>query len=82
MQKCAERLGLMRLVDKRYAGVAKGVGTSKIVGRVHAVDMKIGSNYIPISITVLENNDMEFLFGLDNLRRHQVWQASPIRRLR
>ena len=72
----------MRLVDKRYAGVAKGVGTSKIVGRVHAVDMKIGSNYIPISITVLENNDMEFLFGLDNLRRHQVWQASPIRRLR
>jgi DNA damage-inducible protein 1 len=34
--------------------------------------MKIGSNFIPVSITVLENNDMEFLFGLDNLRRHQV----------
>ncbi len=71
-QQCAERYGLMRLIDKRYAGVAKGVGTSKIVGRVHAVDMKIGSNFIPVSITVLENNDMEFLFGLDNLRRHQV----------
>jgi DNA damage-inducible protein 1 len=71
-QACAERLGLMRLVDKRYAGIAKGVGTSKIVGRVHAVDMKMGSNFFPISITVLENNDMEFLFGLDNLRRHQA----------
>lgn len=55
-----------------YAGVAKGVGTSKIVGRVHAAPMKIGGMHITISITVLEDKSMEFLFGLDNLRRHQV----------
>jgi DNA damage-inducible protein 1 len=113
-QPCAQRLGLMRLIDKRlrppcpwpahfsfsllfcplshavclfsrpasdprwffmgagYAGVAKGVGTSKIIGRVHAVQMKMGGMFITISITVLEDNSMEFLFGLDNLRRHQV----------
>ena len=49
------------------------MGTSKIVGRVHAVQMKMGGMFITISITVLEDNSMEFLFGLDNLRRHQVF---------
>ena len=71
-QPTAERLGIMRLIDYRYAGVAKGVGTSKIIGRIHAVPMKIGGLFLTISITVLEDKSMEFLFGLDNLRRHQM----------
>lgn len=35
----AERCGLMRLVDKRYAGTAVGVGQCKILGKIHAADI-------------------------------------------
>jgi len=70
-QKCADRLGIMRLCDKRFAGVAKGVGTSKIIGRVHQAPIKVGSSHLTASITILEQDDMEFLFGLDMLKRHQ-----------
>ena len=68
---CAERCGLMRLLDKRYAGEARGVGTAKILGRVHIVQMKFGNSFFPVSITILDQNDVDFLFGLDMLKRHR-----------
>jgi DNA damage-inducible protein 1 len=68
---CAERCGLTRLIDPRFAGQARGVGTAPILGRIHLAQMKIQSSYYPISITVLQGGDVDFLFGLDMLRRHQ-----------
>ena len=70
-ESLASRLGLMKLVDRDFAGVAQGVGTSKIIGRIHAVEVMIGGRHFACSLTVLEDNKEDFLFGLDNLKRHQ-----------
>jgi DNA damage-inducible protein 1 len=51
--------------------VARGVGTAKIIGRVHIAQMRFGNSVFPVSITVLEKNDVDFLFGLDTLRRYR-----------
>lgn len=38
-ESLAQRTGLMRLVDKRCAGMAVGVGSCKILGKIHAADI-------------------------------------------
>uniref|UniRef100_A0A0D6R3V1 DNA damage-inducible protein 1 n=1 Tax=Araucaria cunninghamii TaxID=56994 RepID=A0A0D6R3V1_ARACU len=70
-RSCAERCGLLRLLDKRYTGIARGVGQSAIVGRIHVAPIKIGTVFYPCTFTVLDSPDLEFIFGLDMLRKHQ-----------
>lgn len=70
-RRCAESCGLLRLLDRRYVGVARGVGQSEIVGRIHVAPIKIGTQFYPCSFTVLDSPNLEFIFGLDMLRKHQ-----------
>jgi len=75
--ECADRCGLLHLLDDRFAGVAVGVGTGKILGRVHMAPIKVGGQFFPCSVTVMDSEkglgdkNMEFLFGLDMLKRHR-----------
>ncbi len=81
--RCAERLSLSHLIDTRFEGVAVGVGTGKIAGRIHVVILNIGGYDLPCSITVMDDGDddtkstglgnknMDCLFGLDMLKRHR-----------
>ena len=70
-KKCAEKLEIMRLADTRFSGQVVGVGTDKIVGRIHAINLEIGGNFYDCSIYVIENAKIDMLFGLDMLKRHQ-----------
>ena len=64
--------GFERLIDRRFRGTAKGVGTQKIIGKVHQAPITIADVSMPCAITVLEKEqDMDFIFGLDMLKRHQ-----------
>ncbi len=49
-----------------------GVGVANIVGRVHCAEMTIQGQVFPVSLTILEDDKMPFLFGLDMLKRHRI----------
>ncbi len=74
--KTVEKLGWGDLVDPHFAGIARGVGQSKILGRILMAPMKIGETVYPCQFNVLENDiadgAYDILIGIDFMRRYRV----------
>jgi DNA damage-inducible protein 1 len=89
-RSCAERCGIMRLVDTRFSGIARGVGTQRILGRIHIglfliscflymiififvlAQLEVEKQFFATSLSVLDDQSIDLLIGLDMLRRHRV----------
>jgi len=69
--ECAKKTGLYNMIDTRFHGTAVGVGTSKIIGVIHAAQLKINNRFLVCKITVIENSSIDCIFGLDNMRSHR-----------
>jgi len=69
--ECAERCGLVPLIDQRFVGTAVGVGSTRIVGRINNIDLHIGDIVVQSCVTILEDMDLDMLLGMDVLRQGQ-----------
>jgi DNA damage-inducible protein 1 len=54
-KSCAQRCGILHLLDTRFHGMAVGVGTGKILGRIHIVQLQIGDYHFPCSVTIMDD---------------------------
>lgn len=66
---CAKRCRISNLIDSRFAGRAIGVGSSDILGRINDLRLRIGPINFQSRISVLSDSSVDFLIGMDFLRR-------------
>lgn len=69
-QDIAVICGVDQIIDNKYKGEAIGVGKSKIIGKIHLLDIIVRGNILPCSFTILENNSLDLILGLDMLLSH------------
>jgi len=67
------QLGLTNRLDKRYQGVAAGVGRARISGRIRNVICTFGVGHVEflMDFTVLDINESMCIIGLDQMRKYK-----------
>ncbi|CEM05529.1 unnamed protein product [Vitrella brassicaformis CCMP3155] len=70
-ERAARKAGLDELIDRRFQGVAIGVGSAPIVGRIHLAELEVGGITLLCSFTVMRDAEIDLIFGLDMLLKHE-----------
>mmetsp|Transcript_3569 Transcript_3569/g.7885 ORF Transcript_3569/g.7885 Transcript_3569/m.7885 type:complete len:297 (+) Transcript_3569:140-1030(+) len=67
------QLGLTNRLDRRYQGVAAGVGRARISGQIRNVVCAFGVGHVEflMDFTVLDVKDLLVIIGLDQLRKYK-----------
>lgn len=72
LRETAVNFGLIRWMDKRYKGIARGVGSAEILGKIHNANMRLGGQQLTGPITVLDQKQGPLMIlGLDFMKRHR-----------
>mmetsp|Transcript_35895 Transcript_35895/g.99519 ORF Transcript_35895/g.99519 Transcript_35895/m.99519 type:complete len:245 (-) Transcript_35895:3-737(-) len=64
-----QRLGMTSRIDQSEMGVASGVGTALIIGRLRAVPVRMGKVEIAMDFGVLHIKDSFAMLGMDQMQR-------------
>lgn len=67
----AQQLGLSAQLNRRYQGVANGVGQAQIMGQIKGVPVKLGHVEFPMDFAVLDMAESLLLLGLDQMRKYK-----------
>ena len=66
----AKALKLDHLIDKKYQGKLKGVGSDNIAGRIHYLEILFDFGIVPASFTIGNNDNLEPILGMDFIQSH------------
>ena len=69
--RLARQLNIIARLDTRFQGVASGVGSARILGKIHGVICELGHVEFPMDFIVLDMNEDLLLLGLDLMRKYK-----------
>lgn len=64
--------GLEKYIDERYNGKLQGVGSDKILGKVHYTEITFNWGVLPCGFTICSNNDIIPIIGIDIMNSHGI----------
>jgi predicted aspartyl protease len=60
---------LEHLMDEKYSGELKGVGSDRVMGRIHYLEVELECGLIPCSFTICEKEDIIPILGIDMMQQ-------------